>query len=179
MTWNDPCRIHLGCGPHRLTGWVNVDGDVKAKPDVLLDIHTQLGEIPDGIATHIYWSHGPEHIFPDMLADVIKQLRRVLKTEGWLTIATIDLEGIYHNRYKRPLNGSAWNSALYGETLSTDHPFAAHRQCFTVPLLRHFFQEWGFRSVRQWEPENYPEIQAINDYATSCRLVTAHVEGMK
>lgn len=174
--WPQGARIHLGCGDKKLSGWFNVDGRRTPFVDAVISFY-DLHKVPDIQARHIYWSHGPEHVYPDQLAWVFQQLLRILAKGGTLTVATIDLMKIVENRYLASNNGNAWNSALYGECNTNDDICLAHRQCFDVPLLKMYFKQAGFQNIRPWEPEQYPDILAIHDYATSCRLVTVHMEG--
>jgi hypothetical protein len=104
-------------------------------------------------------------------------VRRALRPGGKLIVATIDLPGIWAHRYVSSKNGSAWNSALYGETNSTDHPFLSHKQAFDSGSLAALFKEAGFSDVKPWHLDAYPEIKTIRDYALTCALVTVFVEG--
>lgn len=177
--WRRNAKLHIGCGLKRLpaaSGWINCDGIRTPAADVVLDLYDTKG-IPSGIISSIYWSHGPEHIYPDKLDVVLRELRRTLKPGGTLRVATIDLEGIVENRLRSSRNGSAWNSALYGEAASTDHPFLAHRQAFTAATLKAALENAGFTGVSPWSTDKDPEIHALNDYARSCALVTVACEG--
>lgn len=169
-------KLHLGCGTHRMQYWLNVDGLAGPAVDVVMDFVTDLHRIPTGALDRAYWSHGPEHVAPDLLPGVMRELRRALKPGGKLIVATIDLPGIWAHRYVSSKNGSAWNSALYGETNSTDHPFLSHKQAFDSGSLAAVFKEAGFSDVKPWNIDDYPEIKTIRDYALTCALVTVFVE---
>lgn len=169
-------KLHLGCGTHRMQYWLNVDGLAGPAVDVVMDFVTDLHRIPTGALDRAYWSHGPEHVAPDLLPGVMRELRRALKPGGKLIVATIDLPGIWAHRYVSSKNGSAWNSALYGETNSTDHPFLSHKQAFDSDSLAAVFKEAGFSDVKPWNIDDYPEIKTIRDYALTCAMVTVFVE---
>lgn len=169
-------KVHLGCGTHRLAGWVNVDGLQGPAVDVVLDF-AELHRLPTGVVDTIYWCHGPEHIHPDKLPGVMAHLKRALKPGGKLLVATISYEGIWENRFKSKKNGSAWNAALYGECDSTHHPFLSHKQAFTQASLNELLLAAKFKDVRPWKLEEQPVIMKLNDYANSCRLVTVFSEG--
>lgn len=186
MTFKVGDRLHLGCGAKYLHGWVNADGvaapvveGVTGHPDVVLDLHHDLGQLPANTLAWVYTSHCLEHCYPDLLPGILRDLYRALQPGGALTIATTDLEGILAHRFHGHGNGSAWESALFGHTVSTAHPLEAHRDCFTYPKLEKLLRAAGFATVRRWTPEQYPEILALNDYAVSCRLVTCFAEGVK
>ena len=174
-----PRRLHFGCGDKHLAGWLNVDGVDGPAVDALMDLHFECVHLPTDQFDEVYSSHVVEHLYPDILPKVLRELRRSMREGAVIRIATIDLPGIFYNRYKTPANGTAWNSALYGETRSADHPFAAHRQCFTQASLMTLLAEAGFRDVKPWKIGDRPELAALNDYAKSCELVTCFAEGRK
>lgn len=178
MKWQG-AKLHLGCGDKRLPGWVNMDGRPTPAADIVGDAFAILRSIPQGSLQWIYASHFIEHVHPDKLPELFVLMHSALAPGGKLSVVTIDLGGIYQNRYMSNRNGANWNSALYGETNSTDHPYAAHRQCFDYGSLSRLFDETGFASVRSWQPEEYAEIAALNDYGVSCRLVSCFAEGVK
>lgn len=190
---NAGAKLHLGCGAHRLPRpWVNVDGLPSPAADFVLRFDEFLKQVPDGAFTSVYWSHGPEHVAPDLLPGVLHELRRILAPGGELLLAAPDLVGIYENRFLTQKNGSAWQAAMFGETNSTDHPYLAHRQVFTHETLTALVRGAGFRRGTRavqtvleelepwdWRLEDYPEIFVLNDYARSCALVTTLVRGVK
>ena len=172
-------RLHLGCGDKILAGWENVDG--RAGPGICreVNIHGGLWVFATAAYEWVYASHVIEHIYPDELPEVLREICRILAPRGRFTIATTDLEGIFWHRFRTPDNGSAWEAALFGEVGSHDDPMAAHRNCFTYPKLERLLRDAGFASVRLWSTDEYPEIHALNDYARSCALVTCFAEGIK
>jgi glycosyltransferase involved in cell wall biosynthesis len=176
VNW-EGAKLHLGCGTHRMQYWLNVDGLAGPAVDVVMDFVADLHRVPSRTVERIYWSHGPEHVHPDQLGAVLGQLRRILQPGGRLIVATIDFKGIYENRFVKPKNGAAWNSALYGETNSTDHPYLSHKQAFTAKTLANELESAGFANVKPWTLDQYPEIKSIRDYALTCELVTCFVEG--
>ena len=189
-------KLHLGCGTHYLDGWLNVDGvaaptsapaiidgvlvtDAVGHPDMLLDIHGGLWQLEAGHYEQIYWCHGPEHIYPNKLPDVLRELHAALAPGGRLTICTTDFEQIYIHRYLEQDDGGDYKSALFADTRSAAHPFDMHRNVFSFEELCELLAGAGFARVRSWKPEEYPEIAAIKDYSTTARLVSVFAEGVK
>lgn len=168
--------LHLGCGTRRLAGWVNADADPAVRPDLVLPAWDAL---PAESYAWIYASHVIEHVPPDLLPAGLAHLRRALRPGGKLTLATIDLDGIYHNAYRKGYSAHDWNAYLYGDTKSTDTPWMAHRQCFTAATLTELLLAAGFTEVRPWTLEWYPDIQALNDCAASSWHVTLYLEAVK
>jgi len=185
VNWEN-AKLHLGCGSKYLAGWINADGvavpvveGVAGHPDIVLDIHKECSLLPSNALAWIYTSHVIEHLYTDLLPGILTDLCRALRPGGRLTIATTDLDGIYLHRYKSPDNGDAWAAAMFGECRSTDHPMAAHRDCFTYVKLGKLLADAGFSAVRPWEPGQYPEILALRDYSVTARLVSLLIEGVK
>ncbi|MCU0692657.1 MAG: methyltransferase domain-containing protein, partial [Polyangiaceae bacterium] len=129
-------RLHLGCGDKRLPKpWINCDGDPARKGTMLFRLPQDLKELATGSIEWVYSSHAIEHVEFDSLPGMFAEFHRVIKTGGKLTLATIDINGIYHNRYKAGLRDASWNAALYGETWGMGRPFIAHLCCFDDALL--------------------------------------------
>lgn len=172
-------RLHLGCGDRVLPGWENVDGRAGPGVDRVIDIHGGLRALDDGAYSWVYASHTIEHICSDKLHEVLVNLHRALAPGGRLTLATISLEGIFHNAFEKGYSREAVNAYLYGDCKSTDSPFMAHRQVFTGAWLTEYLKAAGFSVVRQWSLDEYPEIKALNDCAASSYHVTLYLEGLK
>lgn len=177
IDWSRVTRLHIGCGTHRLPDpWCNTDAVACSGSDAVLDVHHDLTRIPSDALSWVYWSHGPEHCFPDLLPGVFRELRRCLRPGGKLDVVTIDINGIYHNRYIAGLSSASWNAALYGEASSKDHPGLAHRQCFNYQMLQSELLAAGFQSAAPFDLRSYPELWALNDYGRSCANVSVFVE---
>jgi len=82
------CKLHLGCGPKPLPGWVNID-ILPDRGDVQDDI-TKLEHVPDGVASIIYASHVLEHTTRHTWQAVLALWVRKLQTGGTLRIAVPD-----------------------------------------------------------------------------------------
>lgn len=78
-----PLQIHLGCGRHRIPGWVNCDLYPTEATDVLFNVQ---GAWPfqDNSASLIYTSHMVEHL-PDFHA-FFREAYRVLLPDGVLQV---------------------------------------------------------------------------------------------
>jgi hypothetical protein len=189
-------KLHLGCGVHYLDGWQNVDGVAEPKStatvvngvvvpgcvgrtDALLDIHGGLWRLASEAYEQIYWCHGPEHIYPNKLPEVLRDLHRILTFGGKLTICTTDFGGIYTHRFLEQDDGCDYKSALFADTSSTAHSFDMHRNVFTFEELCELLAAAGFVRVRRWRPEEYTEIAALGDYSTTAAKVSCYAEGLK
>jgi predicted SAM-dependent methyltransferase len=175
-------KLHLGCGTKTLAGWINSDAlaapvvrGVVGAPDIVLDIERDLGWIPDNALAQIYYSHGVEHIRRDLLSGVLNHFHRILAVGGLLTLAAPDLLGILAQRFP---DGN-WEGALFGHGYSTDPPGLRHWDCFTFEKLARMLKSAGFEKLRKWKPEEYPDIHALNDFATINTNCSVLIEACK
>ncbi|MFO1281225.1 MAG: methyltransferase domain-containing protein [Burkholderiales bacterium] len=83
-------RINLGSGPHPLAGWLNVDLDASARPDVVADLSRPL-PFADACADFLHTEDFVAQLEPDALAGFLGECRRVLKPGGCLRLLTPDL----------------------------------------------------------------------------------------
>jgi predicted SAM-dependent methyltransferase len=83
-----PARLHLGSGPDRREGWINVDLYFPA--ELCLDLTRPL-PLPDACVDAIYSQHFIEHIGKDQVAGLVRECARVLRPGGWLRLSTPDL----------------------------------------------------------------------------------------
>ena len=169
-------RLHLGCSDKRLPPpWVNCDGQGGA--DKTFNMIDPL-EIVPGSVEWIYCCHAIEHVEFDTLPVMFARWHKLMTPGGRVTLATIDFEAIYNNRYKAGLRPASWNAALYGDTWGLERPFASHKCCFDEKVLTDLLVDAGFHSVRHWETPEYPEIAALIDCATRDRDVSLLLEAV-
>ena len=169
-------KLHIGCGVHRLPPpWVNIDAVESQATDDVIDLCGSA--LPPGWAgmfEQIYASHFVEHLPVDMLPLVLADWRRALAPGGRLTLATIDIQGIFLRAYGKGYSMASVNSYLYG-----GEGLMRHRQVFDAAYLEGLLRVAGFATVRPWALAEYPEICALNDCASTSHHVTLYLEGVK
>lgn len=91
-------KINLGCGPHPLAGWTNIDGgdgrwyDAPADSTVIpLDAFESLSAIPNASCEFIYSEHFYEHFTLEDGFRMASEWARILKPGGVVRIVTPDL----------------------------------------------------------------------------------------
>lgn len=87
--------LNLGCGPHKLPGWVNIDLEMNQELPYAVkhDLSQGLPRfIPDNSVDFIFSEHFVEHIDNWQFINLLKDCRRVLKPGGVIRISTPDLE---------------------------------------------------------------------------------------
>jgi len=83
----DEPRLQIGSGPELLDGWLNSD---VVCGDVHLDLTRPL-PFPDGSFAYVFGEHVIEHIPEPFIADLLSELRRVLRRGGVLRLTSPDL----------------------------------------------------------------------------------------
>jgi SAM-dependent methyltransferase len=81
----DRSRLHLGCGPKYLPGFVNIDANPLLKSDIWLDVRFGL-PFASGSIDSIYSTHMIEHFYPDEVEKLLRDCARVLKAGGGMRI---------------------------------------------------------------------------------------------
>lgn len=79
-------RLNLGCGGKKLEGYVNVDAQSAAKPDVVLDIGRDTFPWDDNSIEGVQAWHIFEHLPPAPFFHCLKEIWRVCKPDALLGI---------------------------------------------------------------------------------------------
>ena len=84
-------RLHIGCGPNIRPGWVNIDRVARA-PGVVTDVDPTALPYPDGSVSEVLAEHVFEHFCFAEEERVWREMARVLRPGGTLTIEVPDFE---------------------------------------------------------------------------------------
>lgn len=154
-------RLHLGCGPHILPGYVNCD--VLALPGV--DVVCPAHELPfeDGSCVEVLAEHLIEHLTFFDFQRTIAECARVLGPGGVITLECPDLEEICRlfvsaSEYERyDSNQGHWPliMQLYGHQRGrSDEEILSqvHKSGYTFARLERVLRGTGFGSVTRCEP---------------------------
>ena len=85
MNTDQPVKLHLGCGPDRRQGWVNVDVNARFSPD-LVAAADSLPMLPDGSCSVIEACHLFEHLTLTQARAALREWRRLLAPGGELQL---------------------------------------------------------------------------------------------
>jgi predicted SAM-dependent methyltransferase len=81
-------KLHLGCGPKRRAGWINID--LQKAADLQLDVREDF-PFEAGTASIIYSEHFLEHLeYPTEVAHVLRESLRVLEPGGLFSVGVPD-----------------------------------------------------------------------------------------
>jgi len=83
-------RLHLGSGPNRKPGWVNID--LHQEADLQLDLREPL-PFPDGSCAIVYSEHVLEHFeYPEPAMSMLRDWLRVLAPGGTCRVGVPDTQ---------------------------------------------------------------------------------------
>jgi predicted SAM-dependent methyltransferase len=137
-------KLHLGCGPNHLDGWVNVD-ILGMHPDVYWDLRRGV-PFPDECAQAAFLEHVLEHFSLGDVVAVLKECHRVLAPGGVVRIGVPDF-GRYLESYSgdrsfiEELRPGRPTALLAVGEVALNH---GHRSVWDGPTLVAVLEEAGF-----------------------------------
>jgi SAM-dependent methyltransferase len=159
-------RLHLGCGPHRLPGWVNVD-IAAPTADLRVDVRAGLPFDDDSVDA-VYIAHLLEHVeYPVEALDVLRECARVLRPGAPVRVAVPDIASFarayvdgrtdffteFERLWERRPADSALASFLHYAGAG-EFPWVAdrHRFGYDAPTLGALLAAAGFTGARRCAP---------------------------
>lgn len=149
-----PVRLHLGCGPRYLEGWINVDIlPQKPMPDVLLDLTRDL-PLPDACVDYMFSETMIDTMGLEKTQHFISECYRCLKPGGMFRLLAGDLHSFvmaYLNRSQRDFDWYQKNFACksYAEMLQLGlHTIGGNEFIFDEELLTQILQSAGLKVER-------------------------------
>ena len=158
-------RLHIGCGPQALPGWINIDNQPYPGVDRVLDI--TLG-LPFSDVELVFAEHLIEHLPYDHALNFLRECRRVLAPDGVLRLSTPNLDWVVRTHY-RPELWTGDDDAVR-ECFRTNrafkgwgHQFLYNRQSLTATL-----RLAGFATIEQtaYGESRYDALRGIERHET-------------
>ena len=94
-------KLNFGAGPYPIAGWINVDLDARARPQVVADLRKPL-PFTEGCADFIHTEDFIAVLDPAELRAFLAECRRILKPEGAMRVLTPDLARFAHMYLEEP-----------------------------------------------------------------------------
>lgn len=173
-------RLHLGCGPVRLPGWVNVDNQPYDGVDRVLDVRQGL---PFENAAFIFAEHFLEHFELEEALALLRECRRVLADEGVLRLTTPNLDWVWATSYatrwtptsptSAVMDVNAWQHGLgaAGDCVTLNRAFRAwgHRFLYNQAMLEEALRRAGFAQLvwRSYGESDHPELCGLERHERS------------
>ena len=151
-------KLHLGCGPHSLKGWLNIDNQPYAGVDQVLDVAQGL---PFENVAFIFAEHFIEHLDYREALGLMRECRRVLRDDGVLRLSTPNLDWVWASHYRRAPVG---DDAIAG-CFALNRAFRGwgHQFLYNVTTLRASLLDAGFADVVcvEYGESAHPELRGL------------------
>jgi predicted SAM-dependent methyltransferase len=175
-------KLHFGCGPRILPGWVNIDGWNFPGIDIATDLRQPL-PVGDAKCRLIFTEHVFEHIDADYRMPVLREFFRILQPGGTLRIVVPDCEK-FVDAYVR--HDTAWFQTVLGgssggaEGLNAVFTMHTHRVIDDFESLSATLHEAGFSHVERssFNASAIPELRIDND-ASSRMQCSLYIEARR
>lgn len=81
-------KLNLGCGSHKLAGWVNVDKEPACAPDRVVDLESLPWPFENDSVGAVMFRHSLEHLgrTPEIYLGIFRELYRVCARNAEVTI---------------------------------------------------------------------------------------------
>jgi len=139
-------KLNLGSGPQKLDGYTNVDIQERHNPDIIWDLRNIPYPWNDNTIDSILLSHVIEHISYRKHTEVFKELYRILKPGGFLTIVCPDIIVLYERyvRVKGPEEHLNFVHFVFGGH-EDEHDY--HNAGYTEKLMEFTLIKAGFNVI--------------------------------
>lgn len=158
-------KLHVGCGPQILPGWVNVDNQPYEGVDCVIDV-TRVFPFTD--ARLIYAEHFIEHLaYTDAVA-FLRNCRAALRDDGVLRVSTPNLDWVWVTQYHFGLWTNREQPIHDCFSLNKGFRGWGHQFLYNLPVLTETLHDAGFANVvacRYGESE-HDELRGVERHET-------------
>lgn len=143
-----PLLIHLGCGDTYIPGMINIDGNIRRKKELWLDLRNGLPFRSKSVSC-VYCSHTIEHFYPNDAIKLLKEIRRVLKPGHCARIAVPSFEHAMEVMIQK--RRSEWPQHFEsGPSQAVNYLFCdgQHKYGYTSEIMTKFASIAGFTTIR-------------------------------
>jgi predicted SAM-dependent methyltransferase len=156
-------KLHLGCGPRHLEGFIHIDIDNQEHIDFPNTDISNLDMIEDETVDLIYTCGSFEYFDREKAPSVLKEWKRVLKLGGQLKVSVPDFQSITEVYIKnKDVDGIGILGPLYGKWQVNDGDYVYHKTVYDFASLRSVLENSGFSEVKNYNafdflPEGYDD----------------------
>jgi predicted SAM-dependent methyltransferase len=157
-------KLHLGCGPQILQGWLNVDNVKYPGVDKVLDVTKGL---PFKDASFVFAEHFIEHLaYTDALA-LMRECRRILRDDGILRLSTPNLDWVWITHYRLGMPDAEEVQACFA--LNRAFRGWGHQFLYNERTLRASLLDAGFANVvrREYGESEHAELRGLERHEKS------------
>lgn len=158
-------KLHLGCGPRYLQGFIHIDMDVLPHIDYPKTDLKDLSMFEDSSVDMIYTCGSFEYYDREEAVEVLEEWKRVLRIGGTLKISVPDFSSIvkvykdYHD-----IDGIGILGPLFGKWKLNDGNHVYHKTVYDEKSLTNLLSNQGFSSIQQYDAHEFLP-QDYDDYS--------------
>lgn len=149
-------KLHIGCGPFVMDGWLNVDINC-CRPDIRYLDAGKPYPFPDHSFNYIYSEHLFEHLSVEEQTVMLQECYRILKPGGRMRLAMPNLHFLMelslHPDKECNRRYLAWSYRLFG--MKQGVPEVSEKN-YPIHVINNFFRLWGHRFIHT--PESLKEL---------------------
>lgn len=139
-------RIHIGCGPVDVPGWINIDARPFTHVHILTD-SLDLKEFSNGTVQEIYLCHVLEHFSFDEVDSLFNMYHSKLMQSGTLRLSVPDFELLIKIYKETDQNLELIRASLMG---GQHYKQNFHKSIYDRKLLTKLLLKAGFSEVLDW-----------------------------
>ena len=147
LTMTDVPKLHIGCGPFVMEGWLNVDINCY-RPDIRYLDAGKPYPFTDHSFDYIYSEHLFEHLSIEEQTVMLQECYRILKPGGRMRLAMPNLhflmELYLHPDKECNRRYLAWSYHLFG--MKQGIPEVAEKY-YPIHVINNFFRLWGHQFI--------------------------------
>lgn len=159
----DDIKLHIGAGPVRLDGWINIDNQAYEGLDHVLDVTRGL---PFSNVDFIFAEHFIEHLDYEAGLAFLKECRRALAKHGVLRLTTPNLDWVWLTQYH--LGQWTRDAEAVRDCFWMNKSFRAwgHQFLYNYATLRETLIEAGFGEVRaaSYGESEHPALRGLEHH---------------
>ena len=149
-------KLHIGCGPFVMDGWLNVDINCY-RPDIRYLDAGKPYPFPDHSFNYIYSEHLFEHLSVEEQTVMLQECYRILKPGGRMRLAMPNLhflmELYLHPDKECNRRYLAWSYRLFGMKQGIPE---VSKENYPTYVINNFFRLWGHQFIHT--PESLREF---------------------
>lgn len=140
-------RLHIGCGPFPIEGWLNVDKFVQSRMVSYMDA-SQIYPFSDKSFCFIYAEHLFEHLTLDEALNMLRECYRVLQPQGILRLSMPDLDFLIqlylHPEAEMHRKYIDWSVRQFMPEVVRLYPNGSFHAMY---VLNNFYRAWGHQLI--------------------------------
>ena len=157
-------KLHLGCGPQILPGWVNLDNVKYPGVDRVLDVTRGL---PFKDVSFVFAEHFIEHLAYSDALKLLRECRRVLGEDGVLRLSTPNLDWVWVTHYRLGMSETEEVQACFA--LNRAFRGWGHQFLYNERTLRATLEDAGFANIVrcQYGESSHAELRGLERHEKS------------